>query len=712
MSRRKMSAARTRCRPDDERGVVILLVALLMIAMLIMVAIVIDLGRLRSDRRSDQTISDLAALAAGFYMSGRGSTIAISNPRAGCQAAVTSAQTNQPAFSASNAACDVFPTNAQTGCATNTAPQDAVMSGGGFTLTVRYPVPDSEIRNQTGQRYDYTANDGVDPANTNLHQCERMKVSFSSTSPASFAKVVGVNDLGTSASATLKAGTSQTQQGVAALLLLERVGCGTLQNSGQGAVDVQASGPTNPGVIQADSAGVYNQTAPITCGNNNNGNAPNWTVYGPPLPQSSGGGPSILVEPSTNGQPGIIGVYSLNVGGRGGAVYPGGLSSAPVGSGIASRVFADVKYNKSLATGGNAQISQLHADGYFQTVHMGWGVSASTGAQGRGFTLRIGPSPQECNGYNNVAAPPIDTKIFVDCSDFAVDQAIFPNATDIVFTGKISIGSNKTLSMPRAQRVFVRGETSGNPPRAVDIKSGGVLLVNTGENTIPSPSTNGTTCASRPGPGVSPGSTFTNTTMLATFSGAFSAASGFVRLCQTFVYVGDNNPSYGGQNPDYTGTRFTVTANQQPTENYPIVANCTVAQPCPKDNVAATSFISITGGANVGVEWTSPNQLATQPTNVQLAYPNGQPFEDLALWTENSSIDNVIKGQGANSTTGVYFIPNGSAIFTGQASQSQPLNAQFIVRALNISGQGQLTLKPNPADAIVTPIPGAIQIIR
>jgi len=52
-------------RADDERGAFIVLWALLITALLIMVAIVIDLGNARSVRRSDQSVADFSALAAG-----------------------------------------------------------------------------------------------------------------------------------------------------------------------------------------------------------------------------------------------------------------------------------------------------------------------------------------------------------------------------------------------------------------------------------------------------------------------------------------------------------------------------------------------------------------------------------------------------------------------------------------------------------------------
>jgi hypothetical protein len=103
-----------------------------------------------------------------------------------------------------------------------------------------------------------------------------------------------------------------------------------------------------------------------------------------------------------------------------------------------------------------------------------------------------------------------------------------------------------------------------------------------------------------------------------------------------------------------------------------------------------------------------PNQLSAQPTVADFA---ANPFEDIALWSE-SHVDSFLKGQGSNRTEGVFFTPNSATTFTGQATQTQPLNAQFISRSLNVSGQGTLNLKPNPKDSIVVPIAGTSAIIR
>ena len=121
----------------------------------------------------------------------------------------------------------------------------------------------------------------------------------------------------------------------------------------------------------------------------------------------------------------------------------------------------------------------------------------------------------------------------------------------------------------------------------------------------------------------------------------------------------------------------------------------------------ASAAIAMTGGSATA-DWSAPNQLSTAPTTAQLAT---YPFEDLAIWTESNQ-PSTVKGQGSNRTEGVFLMPNSSMTFSGQGTQSVPLNAQFICRSLNVSGQGTLNLKPTPADAITVPIPGNLSLIR
>jgi hypothetical protein len=495
--------------------------------------------------------------------------------------------------------------------------------------------------------------------------------------------MLGITSSNSGASSVVRGSTSTTGSGVAALLLLERVGCGVLSTSGGGSqgagVVVQSAGASNPGVIQADSAGVVgasvSASGPVSCTTNEN--ASGYVVYGTALPAAGGGGPSITAQNSSDGTVGIIGIRALATGGRGGAVAGTGISPAATAGGIMSRTPADTKYNTPIASGGNAQITTLHATAYARTV----------GAAPAGYRVINGSA---CNGLKTASTPVTEQFVYVNCTDFQPDTAIFPNATDVIFTGKISVANNKLLSLPNAQRIDVRGCTSGcsgGGDYAVSIA--GELRVNTGGSGLTAPA-----CTTRAGPGT--GGTTTNWARIATFGSKFTV-TGSVRLCQTTLYLGENQPTY---------TRRAQTATNTNPENYPAIAACTASLPCPSDN-GGPADIDMTGGSATA-DWTAPNQLAAQPTTTQLAT---NPFEDLALWSESSD-PSTVKGQGTNRTEGVFLTPNSSMTFSGQGTQSVPLNAQFISRTLNISGQGTLNLKPNPADAITVPIAGNLSLIR
>ena len=674
---------RTRGRADDDRGVALLFVALLMVAMLIMVAIVIDLGRERANQRADSSTADLAALAAGYYLSGHASSTAKPDPLGACQAAYNSAHTNQPSFSPAggSAPCSDpatgFPTADANTCTVSTSPIQVSMTGGGYTLTVRWPIPSSELTDPRVSGAE--GNDGTD-----ADRCQRIRVTFTLTDSTYFAGVIGQGTLTTSGTAVVRAKTDKVGQGVAALLMLERVGCGSLQTSGGGGsgegVVVQAPDATHPGVIQADTAGIVGSSAGpplLTCGNGASGQPANYSLFGTALPSGS---PSITAQTSGDGStPGIIGIYSLAVAGRPGYQYPGGLSVNPVAGPVSSRQPADDKYN-SLT---NHQITTLHNTAY----------ARANGSALAGDTILSGN--QECGG-TIAAAKLTATSYFVDCPTFQPAVNIFPNATTFVVKGNIQIKSGSVLDLPAARTIDIRGcavgGCSGSNIFAIDIANGGSLFVNTGETSSPG----SVPCSSRRSPTYTPAGSTTNWTAIATFSGPFNVA-GLARLCQTFVYLGKDAPTY---------TRQSVTSTLTGTENYPVVTKCSATLPCPM-NSGYNASVQVTGGSGV-TDWTAPNQLATQPTDSDFAT---YPFEDLALWGETNSTSNL-KGQGGNNTEGVYFLPNGSAIFTGQGAQPIGENAQYFMRNLNVSGQGTLKLKPNPADAIVTPIPGQFALIR
>src|SRR5262249_5338695 len=140
----------SRRRGRGDRGAILMVVAVSMVAILAIAALVIDVGLARSARRDDQAIADLAALAAGWYLSGHGEVSVAGNPRSACKAAINSAKTNQRASAPTTdaaTACASFPLEVAT-CAYTTpsmTPLETTLTSDRFTMTIRYPVPETEI---------------------------------------------------------------------------------------------------------------------------------------------------------------------------------------------------------------------------------------------------------------------------------------------------------------------------------------------------------------------------------------------------------------------------------------------------------------------------------------------------------------------------------------------------------------------------------------
>lgn len=647
----------TRQVARDEQGAFIVLWVILVTALLAMVAIVVDLGQVRSDRRSNQALADYAALAAGIKLSGRNMPVPVRDPQAACQDALASVKrngTNVPPTT--SLPCGSLPSTCTDPSVSppspGTAPVRIQSTGSGdYRIEIEYPVAASRIADNR-----FTGSVGVDDGSP----CSRMRVSVLRRSPSFFGGITGSGGWTPTASAVVRGEVDQKTLQVAALLLLERNGCGSLQSSGQGAVIVQSPAASNPGRITADSRG-----ANPPCSNNNNPGGK--VVWGTSLP--GGGGPSIVAQSSSDGTSGVISVYAANSSQnptRAGAVYPGGLNVPPTPGDITSRIVADNKYNNATNPSG-AAVTSLNSTGLAKVA-----LTAAT-APAAGYTVRpsaLDPSFSNCSPSGVTLAQ----DLFIDCPNFQPGSGVVFTGSNFVFNGKITVANNRSLSMPNAQTIFVEGCTSSCGGNNFGIDVAGTLQINHGL---------AASCALRAGPGA--GGVTTNWTRLAVMTGAFNIA-GSVRMCQTVVYLA------GG-----------VAPNRSTTINSGQNVNCSAELPCPVSSGAGNGAILMKSGGSEA-DWSAPNQLTTEPTAAN-------PFEDLALWTETAD-DTSIKATGANRTEGVYFLPNSLMTFTGQASQLQPLNAQFISRALDMKGQGDLALRPNPADAIKIPTPGLIALIR
>ena len=234
---------------------------------------------------------------------------------------------------------------------------------------------------------------------------------------------------------------------------------------------------------------------------------------------------------------------------------------------------------------------------------------------------------------------------------------MFPNATTVVFNGKVT----GTMSIPNAQRVYVKGVAGG-------VTLTGGLRMNTGGSA---------TCAAR-GAG-SPRA------QLVIGGGGISAASGSdFHFCSTTVILAE------GWN----------TVCPIPTVK-PALGTPGNA-PVPSNGCAGT--VSVT--ANGSIDWTAPNVNSGQSNSSEW-----NSLEDLALWTESSS-GTALGGGGGLSASGVFFAPNASVTISGGSDSLNPLNAQFVSRTLSLTGNATLYLRPSPYDAVTIPLAPSFGLVR
>ena len=310
-------------RVPDEDGAFLVLWALLLVAMVVMVGFVVDLGSLRSAARRNQSVADLAALAGA-------KNLGAGNYAAACQDAINYVNVNVPngpAINAVNFCAQIGNNVSQTVCSppnTLAEAQPAITSGS-YTVSVHFPVPDSELADThfTGTGL----NDGT--------PCQRMRVIVTSAEPVFFAGVVGSHGTSATRSATVHTGAG-TQKKVPALWLLDPYGCVALKASGGSRLTVGVTTPsTVPGYIEIDSDG-------SSCNNNQ------FTV--------SSGGSNTLVQavPTSGASAGEISLFSLAPGATtcsapacdAGDVAGGRLAPQPVSAPErATRAPVDWRYN-------------------------------------------------------------------------------------------------------------------------------------------------------------------------------------------------------------------------------------------------------------------------------------------------------------------------------------------------------------------------------
>ena len=221
-------------RASSDGGAILIMVAMSMMLLLGGAALAIDIGGLWLDRSADQKVSDSAA-AAGVL------GVVASDGQAGCEAAL--------AYAAINA--DELTTLDDSGCAAalggSCNPAVAkihTVSSGRYTITVTYPVPDSDALMTSGivgaTAQALVPGDG--------EPCDRLGVEISAIRKSIFAQLLGF-DQGTTTVHTVATAKQDTDDGSPLnLLVLDRHECKTIDVQGNGGIIVEA-------VIEVDEFG-------------------------------------------------------------------------------------------------------------------------------------------------------------------------------------------------------------------------------------------------------------------------------------------------------------------------------------------------------------------------------------------------------------------------------------------------------------------------
>lgn len=393
-------------RRDD--GAVLAVTALVLVALVLIVAIVIDLGYTRSDRRGGQLAVDSAASSAG-------QTLVNGTAEEACASALDYLRLTleTPAFTFTSGSCATFaPT------CVDSSPRSVTATSGQYVVRLEHPVAQaSPLMAKTST---IGAASATFVAASDGSACQRFGVDLTTTGDSFFGGIAGETERVSRVHAVVRGNPNFTPIDTPAFLMLERVDCGALLDGGMNqGIKVKAGPDGSPGRIHSDSF------ATGSCG----GSDKNTAVYGSALP--GGAGPAIVVEPGTVAPFASGKITTAATTGKGGEDYPGGINvPATVDQGVFGRGLVDAKYNSA----SSPAISEMH--------DTAWGA-VQTATPPAGYT-----SWTNCNG-----TPPAVTHLWVECSGNYTGNTTFSGVTHVIFRGGVTGG----VSFPAAERVVIKG---------------------------------------------------------------------------------------------------------------------------------------------------------------------------------------------------------------------------------------------------------------
>lgn len=666
----------------DERGVTMVLYALLLLSILLITALVIDLSFVRNTRQSSKAVADATTAAA---MQSMATADAKFHPWAGACTGLAYLKANEPGSSFIVEYFDGTGTTTVSGspCTTLLAaqctPNDPTTwawiraTDGEKVVDIRagYLLPDPSFADESSG---YTG----DVGSPSLGSCDQLATIVADVDDVYFGGVAGAQQYDTAVRTVARALVSSTSKIPPAFLMLERKNCDVLSQqvgSGQG-IAVEPASSTEPGRIHLDSSGKGSCT----------GNAAGaYTVYSGTLGSSPQfAGIRIVGTAANQGQLTLRALDPINGSPPNASSTASGVCTTylpttsscslntPLIGGVIGRGPVDEKYNLTPASGPS----------YMQGRHSQAAIDARrTAAPTSPPTWR---TITTCNNHNTGVDDALATHVFVNCpGGYNPDIAGFTAATEIIFNGPVDLQNGDRLLLPSARRVVVGGTSAGG----ITTAGGSVLAINT--SAVPAADdTYRQSCALTDALSPPP------TTALTVFGGLDSGQrgaliiSGTAAFCQTSVYLA--GPKDAASGPSAYSRLESTDASYDPT--------CATT-PCPLGGALPNSGLRLT--SNGRLRWSAPNTTSAQPPVGAVGH------EDLALWMESGAGIDIL---GQLDGNGLFFVPNGAAQMQSP-SAFVPRDAQFIARSLKLL-QGSLLMKPTSGNSVLVDSLGSIGFVR
>lgn len=529
-------------RDGADRGVVLVLIALAVTAVFVFVALVIDLGQARSDRRANKLLTDVAAAAgAGDIRRGPWPAVCaayrhlVSNAGFGPFDSETwRDQAGTTTYAAAPGTCPAAAPSGPTctGDPATWASFRGVADGGRVVVEIRsgYQMPDPAFAEDAA-----IGGDAGDP-------CAQVAVTITEREDPVFSRVFGADPITTRVRsvARLTVGLSD----IAALVVLEKTDCRAIDasaNTGGGVV--VAASESRPGIIQVDSDGSASSQ-----GDNCQGGKK--VVEGSALPNR--GGPNVRAESTGSSPPvpGEIGINALRT--NPGRAHTEACSPSPTPP--ATCTITPVPVWRQPV--GRTPLDARYRAGVESVTARARTQVAAPPAGYRRLTEILGAANcQQAEKILEDGREITDQNVYVDCDSLSVSggRVVFSAAdAGIIAKGSLSFGPSAALEVRDARTILLGGSTQGANP--VGFNVAGTLQVNTQGSTAPC----GDRSARPP----------TKTTALVVLAGSFEAgAQGAISMCATTVVMGDQakgTVNVGGAGRlDWTApNRVTGPANQ------------------------------------------------------------------------------------------------------------------------------------------------------